>query len=126
MKTSNYILLDYLEDNDKSISSLKTEFIDYGLTKGPFKIDEIPLLPIFKFSIIEKAFIRTLSKKKDFRSIDNFIEELPDDYKNLNRVKVRRVLASLEEKELIMVFKSGRYQVIKVSDLLVNLSKIIL
>lgn len=126
MKTSNYILLDYLEDNNKSISNLMDEFIEYGLTKGPYKIDEIPLLPIFKFSSNEKVFIKTLSKKKNFNSIDNFMAELPEDFKDLNRVKVRRILASLEEKELIRIFKSGRYQVIKVSDLLVNLSKIIL
>ena len=78
-----------------------------------------------KIRLNEKIFIKTLSKKKNFSSIDNFMAKLPDDFKDLHRVKVRRILASLEEKELIRIFKSGRYQVIEVSDLLVNLSRII-
>lgn len=125
MSTSNYILLNHLEDDKGSIRHLKDEFRKYGLTKGPYQIDEIPLLPIINFSLIETEFIKVFVKQEKFDSIDNFMENLPESFKNINRVKVRRVLMGLEKRNLIHVRKSGRYQEIYVSKLLKQIYELI-
>jgi len=125
MKTTNYILLEYLEDESLDINDLREEFRKTGLTKGPYDIDEIPLLPIINFTETEKIFIQILSKKSVFKSIDEFMSLLPEEYKNINRVQIRRILGLLEEKELIYFKKKGRYQQINVDEKVKKLSKII-
>lgn len=125
MGTSNYILLDHLDNKDTSINNLRDEFLECGLTKRPYLIDEIPLLTIINFTQNEIEFINILSKQKKFASIDDFIKKLPKKFGTFNRVKIRRILSSLEDKNLISVQKSGRYQEILVSDHLIKLEKII-
>ncbi len=49
MKASKYLILEYLE-KDVSTKELETEFLKNGLTKGPYKIEEIPTFPILEFS----------------------------------------------------------------------------
>lgn len=125
MGTSNYILLDHLDNESASLDNLRDEFLECGLTKRPYFIDEIPLLPIINFTQDEIELIKILSIKKKFVSIDDFMEKLPVKIKSFNRVKIRRILSSLEEKNLISIHKSGRYQEILVSKYLAKVKKII-
>jgi len=125
LETDKYILLNHLQDEEGSIQELKNDFKQFGLTRGPYYVDEIPLLPVLDFSSIEKDFIKILAKKEKFDSIDNFRKCLPKNLKEINRVKIRRVLLNLEKKNLIHVRKLGRYQEIYVSKLLKKLTGII-
>ncbi len=131
LKTSEYIILDYLEKEsrtDGSLEQLKEEFLASGLTKGPYKIDELPLFPIIQFNTKQIELIKCLAKQEKFDSINALIEELPTNLKNENRVQLRRLLRSLEEKGLISVEKDendARNRIIKVSKILSNLAKIL-
>ena len=93
--------MDHLEKEVKSIDDLKLEFLEYGLTKRPYLIDEIPLLPITDFRSGEKEFLQILSRQKKFNSIDKFREKPPDKFKEMNKLKVKIKLSSLEKRNLI-------------------------
>ncbi|MBA7573892.1 hypothetical protein ES708_15693 [subsurface metagenome] len=131
LKTSEYIILDYLEKepgNNGSLKQLKEEFLASGLTKGPYKIDEIPLFPIIHFSTKQIELIKCLASQEKFDSINGLIEKLPSGLKSENRVQIRRLLRSLEEKGLISVEKDendARNRIIRVSKILNNLTKIL-
>lgn len=125
MGTSEYILLNFLEKNDLTLADLRGEFLENGLTRGPYSIEEIPLLPIINFSDDEKIMIGVLSKQEKFKSIDHFINMLPKSLQLTNRVRIRRILSSLEEKGLVKVEKKGRYQIIIASQILRQLNKIL-
>ena len=138
LKTSEYILLNYLE-KEVPIKKLQEEFLNFGLTKGPYVIDEIPLFPIISFNSFEQDLIKILSARDEFDTINDLIEiifknfELENE-KKLNkdiksekyrlRMQIRRSLESFKEKGLIELQREGRNLKIKINPTLKNLIKL--
>ncbi len=107
---------------------MKEEFLTSGLTKGPYKIDELPLFPIIQFSTKQIEFIKCLAIQEKFDSINELMEKLPSGLESESRVQIRRLLRSLEEKGLISVEKDendARNRIIRVTKILNNLAKIL-
>ncbi len=137
MKASKYLILEYLE-KDGSIKELETEFLKNGLTKGPYKIEEIPTFPILEFSQDEKTLIKILAIQDQFNTIKEIIREFVtetdqsvewDDLKkkdkNRYRTKVKRLLDNLQRKRHIEYEKKANKINVKVNESLKHIDQII-
>ncbi len=123
MGTKNYILLDYLEDSQNT--NLYEAFIENGLTKGPYKVNEMPLLRVEHYSEEERNLIHYLSQKDQFDSIKMLMKHIH--YKNdaAHRIRLKRHLEKLKSDGLIKLKREGKEVNIIIKEKLVTLAGIL-
>lgn len=105
LKTNNYVLLEYLAKKGKSKGELETKFKETGLTKGPFTIEEIPILPVTWFKDEEAKVLQVIAQHPKYESLQDLIKELGMDDTPKERIALRRKLDDFETSGLIQTVK---------------------
>jgi hypothetical protein len=122
LDTDTYVILNHL-DTDSSIQELRDNFLDCGLTSGPYCVQELPLIPIQKFNKFELKIALLLIKQEFYISMKRFIMETKMEYTPSNRIKVKRVLEKFDKLKLVILEKQGREKSIKISPNLKNITR---
>ncbi|UYP46394.1 hypothetical protein NEF87_002679 [Candidatus Lokiarchaeum ossiferum] len=122
LATNNYLLLEHLKSEKGDLEKLKTEFRKFGLTKGPFKVVNIPILKSDPFSTDEKRLINYLAQFDHINSIKEILENLKKDTNAKERMNLRRSLEKLEKNNLLILKKSGKSVQVLISDELKQLA----
>lgn len=129
LSTSNYLITEVI-DNKNKIS----EFEEHGLTKGPYNIVKVPVLPYIELNQLAKEILYELiheervNKTYNLHQIANFLDYNYDDQKD--RQKISYWVRRLGDLFFVEISKSGVKYIVKISEtgilfmkLLISLNK---
>lgn len=123
MKTQNYILLDFLDE--PLTGKMKQSFLENGLTKGPYEVDEIPLQRIHHYTEEERILILKLNEKQQFDSIKTLMRFLNYKSDAAHRIRLKRMLEKFETNGLVSLKRLGKKVKVFVSEQLNSLASFI-
>lgn len=115
MATSSYTLLDHLKFQG-SKEDLKKDFLEHGLTKGPYQIIRIPVLKTIQYSSDEIRIIKFFQENKEIRSLKQLMQKLNIEENAAQRIKLQRILEKLRNEGLISIQKEKKIVIIKANN----------